>query len=93
VVAAVVAGAVAALGSVAMLGAVVSERHMHRHRRPGVGYWAATLRRDGGWRRSDLFDDEGLHHQHRAARFGLTGAALWVLALALWIALKIATDP
>jgi hypothetical protein len=63
---------------------VLCERRMHRHRQPGVSYWAATLRRDGGWRRTDLFDPEGLRYQRRAARSGVAGAACWVAALAVW---------
>ncbi|HMC54251.1 MAG TPA: hypothetical protein VKH19_03700 [Gemmatimonadaceae bacterium] len=58
---------------------------MHRHRRPGVTYAQATFRRDGGWRRTDLFSAEGLAHQRRASTFGVTGAALWLLALALML--------
>ena len=64
-----------------MLVAVVNERRMHRHRQPGVTYAQATFRRDGGWRRTDLFTDEGLRYQRQASRYGVTGAALWILAL------------
>jgi hypothetical protein len=67
--------------------AVYCERRMHRYRQPGVDYWQATLRRDGGWRRDDLFTPEGLALQREAARFGWLGAALWILALGAWIAL------
>lgn len=75
--------ALAIAGTVSMLAAVYNERRMHRHRQPGVTYRQATLRRDGGWRRTDLFTEQGLAHQRRASRFGVTGAALWLLALAV----------
>jgi len=75
----------AAAGAISVLAAVACERLMHRHRRPGVTYWRATLRKDGGWRRGDLFDDRGLAHQRRASRFGVLGAGLWLLALASWV--------
>ena len=74
-------------GVVAAIVAVVHERRMQRHRQPGVDYRAVTLRRDGGWRRADLFTPEGLRHQARASRWGLTAALLWVAALGAWIAL------
>ncbi|HEX9705674.1 MAG TPA: hypothetical protein VGA20_10535 [Gemmatimonadales bacterium] len=61
---------------------------MHRHRLPSITYLAATLRLDGGWRRTDLFTSEGLRHQARAARFGLLGVVLWVVALLAWVALS-----
>ena len=61
--------------------AVVHERLMHRHRQPGVTYAAATFRRDGGYRRTDLFTPDGLKHQGKAAKFGVRAAALWVLSL------------
>ena len=73
--------ALAVMGTVAMLVAVFSERRMHRHRQPGVTYRQATFRRDGGWRRTDLFTDTGLRFQRRASTFGALGALLWVLAL------------
>lgn len=78
-------------GSVSMLLAVRQERMMQRHRQPGVSYRDVTLRRDGGWRRADLFTPAGLLHQRHASRFGLTGAVLWVaallaLALPVWLA-------
>lgn len=60
---------------------------MQRHRQPGVTYAAVTWRRDGGWRRADLFTPEGLRHQARASRFGVAAAALWVLALAALVVL------
>lgn len=82
-----VASTVALAGTVAMVLAVSHERRMHRWRRPGVSYAAATFRRDGGWRRDDLFTAEGLAHQRLASRWGVTGAGLWILALLCWIAL------
>ena len=73
------------LGTACVLIAVYHERRMHRHRQPGVTYGQATFRRDGGWRRTDLFTADGLAHQRRASTFGVTGAALWLLALALFV--------
>jgi hypothetical protein len=67
--------------------AITHERRMHRHRQPGVSYGAATLRRDGGWRRKDLFTDDGLRAQAQAAKFGFLAAALWVVALIAFVAL------
>jgi hypothetical protein len=58
---------------------------MQRHRQPGITYAAATLRRDGGWRRSDLFTPEGLKYQAVAARLGLGAAVLWVGAVLAWV--------
>jgi hypothetical protein len=70
----------------ALIWAVVNERRMHRHRRPGVSYGQATLRRDGGWRREDLFTDDGLRFQRRASTWGISGALLLVLAMILaWV--------
>jgi hypothetical protein len=66
--------------------AIVNERRMHRHRQPGITYAQATYRRDGGWRRADLFTVEGLAFQRRASRYGVIGAALWVLALVVYVA-------
>ena len=65
--------------------AVYNERRMHRHRQPGVTYAQATYRRDGGWRRTDLFTPEGLAYQRQSARYGVIGAALWILALVAYI--------
>lgn len=76
-----VAGALGLAGVAAAAVAVWHERRMQRHRQPGVSYAAATLRRDGGWRRSDLFTADGLRHQARAARFGMLAAICWVLGL------------
>lgn len=61
--------------------AIYNERRMQRHRRPGVSYSDVTFRRDGAWRRSDLFTEEGLRHQRLASSFGVPAALLWVLAL------------
>ena len=82
---ALVAGVLAIAGLAFAIRAIVAERRMQRHRRPGVSYWAATLRRDGGWQQADLFSDEGLVEQRRAARAGVTAAVLWVLALATMV--------
>ena len=60
---------------------------MQAHRNPDVSYRTATLRRDGGWRRDDLFSLEGLVHQRRASRWGITGALLLVAALFAWVGL------
>lgn len=76
-----------ACGVAAAIVAVVHERRMQRHRQPGVDYRAVTLRRDGGWRRAELFTPEGLRHQARASRWGVTAAVLWVAALTLWVVL------
>ncbi len=78
-----------AAGLVSITIAVVLERRMQRHRQPGVTYRDATLRKDGGWRRADLFTPEGLALQRRAARFGWLGAALLILALVVWIAFRV----
>ena len=77
----------AAAGLVSVAVAVLYERRMQRHRRPGMSYRDVTLRRDGAWQRDDLFTPEGLALQRRAARYGWLGAALWVLALAACVAL------
>ena len=74
-----------ALGTCAAVYAIVCERRMQRHRQPGVGYWQATLRRDGGWRREDLFQPEGLRIQRLASRYGILAAGLWLASLAAWI--------
>ena len=72
------------LGTVSMLVAIVFERLMHRHRQPGITYAQATFRKDGGWRRADLFTDAGLRLQRRASTFGFGGIALWVIGLVTW---------
>lgn len=84
---ALLASDLALAGTVAAVIAVVHERRMHRHRQPGVTYAQATLRKDGGWRRSELFTPEGLRQQARAARFGMMAAGLWVLALVSFVLL------
>ncbi|HET7042749.1 MAG TPA: hypothetical protein VFI13_12045 [Gemmatimonadales bacterium] len=71
----------AVAGVLAAAVAVLHERRMQRHRRPGVSYAAATFRRDGGWRRSDLFLPDGLAEQRRASRAGLIAVSCWALAL------------
>lgn len=80
---------IAIAGTVSMLVAIYSERRMHRHRQPGVTYSQATFRRDGGWRRTDLFTAEGLAHQRRASTFGVTGAFLWIVALIVFVLLRV----
>lgn len=73
-------------GIAALIWAVVNERRMQRHRRPGVSYGQATLRRDGGWRREDLFTEDGLRYQRRASRWGVSGALMLVMAVILaWV--------
>jgi hypothetical protein len=68
--------------------AVVNERRMQRHRLPGVSYRDVTLRRDGAWKRSDLFFPEGLGYQRRASKWGVIGALLLLLAVGIaWLAL------
>ena len=83
----IVSAALAAAGVCSLAIAVRFERRMQRHRRPGVSYRDATLRADGGWRRADLFTEEGLRHQARASRFGVVGALLLVAAIVAWITL------
>jgi hypothetical protein len=70
-----------------LVAAIVHERRMHAHRQPGVSYGQATFRRDGGWRRKDLFTEAGLRHQQRASLYGITGVALLVASLVAWIVL------
>jgi hypothetical protein len=73
-------------GIAAIVWAVVNERRMQRHRRPGVSYRQVTLRRDGAWRREDLFTPEGLRYQRQASRWGVMGAGVLVVAIILaWI--------
>lgn len=57
------------------------ERMMQRHRQPGITYAQVTWRRDGGWRRADLFTETGLKHQRQASGWGFPGLALIVIAL------------
>jgi hypothetical protein len=61
---------------------------MQRHRQPGIIYRAVTLRRDGGWRRADLFTPTGLQYQRRASGVGVSGTALLIAALLAWILLR-----
>jgi hypothetical protein len=68
--------------------AIYNERMMQRHRRPGVTYAEVTLRRDGAWRRSDLFTEEGLRYQRRASGFGVPAALLWVSALIAYVLVR-----
>ena len=86
----VVSGTVAFVGACFLVAAIVSERRMHAHRQPGVTYAQATFRKDGGWRRRDLFTDVGLRHQRRASLCGVIGGTLLVASLLAWIALGIA---
>ncbi|HET7188637.1 MAG TPA: hypothetical protein VFI52_10795, partial [Gemmatimonadaceae bacterium] len=83
----VVSATLAVLGVVALCIAVACERAMQRHRQPGVSYREVTLRKDGGWRRSDLFTDTGLRHQRRASTFGVTGAVLLLASLLTYVLL------
>ena len=83
----VVSIALATIGVVCLAVAVYDERRMHRHRQPGVSYGDATLRRDGGWGRDDLFTAEGLRYQRRASAWGVSGALLLVASLLAWVLL------
>lgn len=78
--------AIGACGVIAVAVAIWHERQMQKHRQPGVSYSDVTLRKDGGWRRSDLFTGQGLRHQRQASAWGFPGLALIVIALALTIA-------
>ncbi|HET9011574.1 MAG TPA: hypothetical protein VFN38_07135 [Gemmatimonadaceae bacterium] len=77
----------AGVGVIALGIAVGYERAMQRHRQPGITYSQVTLRRDGGWRRADLFTDTGLRYQRRASTFGLTGAVLLLASLLAYVLL------
>jgi hypothetical protein len=81
----IAAAVLGVVGNVSVIVAIVYERRMQRHRQPGVSYAQATLRRDGGWRRDDLFTPTGLDLQRRAARYGAIGVLLWILAGTLYI--------
>jgi hypothetical protein len=70
-----------AAGTVLMAVAIYNERRMQRHRQPGVTYAQVTFRRDGAWKRADLFTPEGLRHQRLASGFGVPGALLWAAGL------------
>ena len=74
----------ALVGLAFLASAIVHERRMHAHRRPGVTYRQATFRRDGGWRRSDLFTDVGLYYQRRASMHGITGVTLLLASIFAW---------
>ena len=82
-----VSGTLAAAGGILLAVAIVHERRMHAHRQPGVTYAQATLRRDGGWRRRELFTDAGLRHQRRASLCGISGAVLLLASLLTWVIL------
>jgi len=77
----IVSAALTVAGVVSATAAVINERRMQRHRQPGVTYAQVTFRKDGAWRRSDLFTSEGLAYQAKAARYGMAAVGLWVLAL------------
>jgi hypothetical protein len=72
-----------AAGVASLAWAVVNERRMQRHRLPGVTYRDVTLRRDGAWKRTDLFAPEGLAYQRRASKWGVIGALLLLLAVGI----------
>ena len=78
---------IAAAGVACLATAVSYERRMHRHRQPGVTYAEATLRKDGGWRRSDLFTPVGLQLQRKASLWGVAGGVLLLASLAAWMVL------
>ena len=84
---ALVASVFAVAGLACLATAVSYERRMHRHRQPGVTYAAATLRKDGGWRRSDLFTPVGLQLQRKASLWGVTGGVLLLASIAAWMIL------
>jgi hypothetical protein len=75
--------AIAAFGVALLVWGIVNERRMQRHRQPGVSYAQVTWRRDGGWRRADLFTETGLAYQRRASTYGFSGAGLVIVALVL----------
>lgn len=82
-----VASTIAVAGVASLATAVSYERRMHRHRQPGVSYVEATLRKDGGWRRSDLFTPVGLQLQRKASLWGVTGGVLLLASIAAWMVL------
>jgi hypothetical protein len=63
--------------------AIWHERQMQKHRQPGVSYRDVTFRRDGGWKRADLFTEQGLKHQRQASGWGFPGLALIIIAIVL----------
>jgi hypothetical protein len=69
--------------------AVFNERRMQQYRLPGVSYADVTWRRDGGWRRDDLFAPEGLAFQRKASRYGLLTVLCWLLAIVAWVAFAV----
>ena len=75
------------VGVICLATAVMYERRMHRHRQPGVSYAEATLRKDGGWRRSDLFTAGGLQLQRKASLWGVTGGVLLLASIGAWMVL------
>ena len=77
----------AVLGVIALAIGIWNERMMQRHRQPGVSYRDVTFRRDGGWRRRDLFTDAGLAYQRRASAFGFSGLILLIVALVIRVAI------
>jgi hypothetical protein len=81
----IAAAVLGVVGNAAVIVAIVYERRMQKHRQPGVSYAQATMRRDGGWKRADLFTPAGLQLQRRAARYGAIGVVLWILAGTLYI--------
>jgi acetylornithine deacetylase/succinyl-diaminopimelate desuccinylase-like protein len=82
--------ALALLGTFSVALAVLNERRMQKHRQPGITYADVTFRKDGAWKRTDLFTHEGLAYQRKAARFGFIAVTSWLAALAL---LMIAAAP
>jgi hypothetical protein len=82
------AASFAGIGFVLFAAAVWNERRMQHHRQPGVAYRDVTLRRDGGWRRPDLFTPIGLSYQRRASAFGVAGTVCLLLALLAWTFLR-----
>lgn len=82
-----IAGLLGSAGILCLVAAVTNERLMQRHRQPGVTFRQVTLRRDGAWRRTDLFTGRGLTYQRRASLFGVTGTALLVIAIAAYVRL------
>jgi hypothetical protein len=82
-----ISGAFATAAAVCLGIAIYHERRMQRHRQPGVSYRDVTLRRDGAWRRADLFTPDGLAHQRKAARYGVLGVLFALASLVAWVTL------
>jgi hypothetical protein len=76
-------------GVASLLMAVSYERRMQRHRQPGVSYRDVTLRRDGAWRRADLFTERGLAYQSKASTWGVAGAGLLVAFVVMLALLRV----